>query len=417
MEFGNSPVLTVREFYGLLTNHLEESFGRRHPLWIRGEIAKVYEKSHIYVDLIDPDDPDAKPALVNVHCWLSGWGPLKKKLAAEGIELKAGMVVSLKGYVDIYAPQGRIGFTFTDVNVAEILGEAAKRRAELLAKLEAEGIFILNKELKLASVPLKVGLVASQGTEGFSDFTGQLLTSGRAFLIRHVQSLVQGDQAPAQIIKGLTALEKSDVDIICLVRGGGSKSDLACFDDERLVRAIAKCAKPVFTGIGHTGDHSIADMAAHTNAITPTKLGETIVALVNVWRDAHVVGPAGALLAGTEAILDDATNYLGERRRTVVFAVRDRIRSEQRQLANTASHLAHQVKNLISIKRTYLVSSRQLVSAYDPARRLAQGWAVLTDAKGEVIRSTNQVNTGDTLTARVLDGSIETTVTKKNGAT
>ena len=417
MEFGDSPVFTVREFYGLLTNHLEESFGRRHPFWIRGEIAKVYEKSHIYVDLIDPDDPDAKPALVNVHCWLSGWGPLKKKLAVEGIELKAGMVVSLKGYVDVYAPQGRIGFTFTDVNVAEILGEAAKRRAELLAKLEAEGIFAFNKQVELSSVPLKVGLVASKGTEGFSDFTGQMLGSGRAFLIRHVQSLVQGDQAPAQIIKGLTALDKSDVDIICLVRGGGSKSDLACFDDERLIRAIAKCTKPVFAGIGHTGDHSIADMAAHTSAITPTKLGETIVAIVNGWREAHVVVPAGALLAGTEAILDDATNYLGERRRTVVFAVRDRIRSEQRQLANTASHLAHQVKNLISIKRTYLVSSRQLVSAYDPARRLAQGWAVLTDAKGEVIRSTNQVNTGDTLTARVLDGSIETTVTKKNGAT
>ena len=85
MDFEDSPVLSVREFYGLLTDYLEESFGRRHPIWIRGEIAKVYEKSHIYVDLIDPDDDDARPAMVNVHCWLSGCGPLKKKLAADGI--------------------------------------------------------------------------------------------------------------------------------------------------------------------------------------------------------------------------------------------------------------------------------------------------------------------------------------------
>ncbi len=417
MEFGDSPVLTVREFYDLLTTHLEDSFGRRHPIWIRGEIAKVYEKSHIYVDLIDPDDPDAKPALVNVHCWLSGWAPLKKKLATDGIELKAGMVVSLKGYVDVYAPQGRLGFTFTDVNVAEILGDAAKRRAELLAKLEAEGLFVLNKQVEVASVPLTIGLVASKGTEGFSDFTGQLLHSGRSFVIRHVQSLVQGDQAAAQMIRGLTTLGKSDVDIICLVRGGGSKSDLACFDDEALVRAIANCSKPVFTGIGHTGDHSIADMAAHTSAITPTKLGEGVVALVNEWRETHVTRQAETLLSSTEAILDDASNYLGERRRTVVFAVRDRIRSEQRQLANIGSHLAHQVKNLVLTKRTYLASSRQLLSAYDPARRLAQGWAVLTNDHGEVIRSSAQVKIGDTLRARVLDGSIESTVTKKNGAT
>jgi len=416
MDFEDSPVLSVREFYGLLTDYLEESFGRRHPIWIRGEIAKVYEKSHIYVDLIDPDDDDARPAMVNVHCWLSGWGPLKKKLAADGIELKAGMVVSLKGYVDIYQPQGRLGFTFTDVNVAEILGDAAKRRAELLAKLQAEGIFEKNKEVQLNDVPLTVGLVASKGTEGFSDFTGQLLHSGRSFLIRHVQSLVQGDLAAAQIIKGISALEKSDVDIICLVRGGGSKADLACFDDEALVRAIAKSTKPVFTGIGHTGDQSIADLAAHTSAITPTKLGETIVAIVNDWRESHVLRASAELLAGTEAILEDAQNYLAERRRTVVFAVRDRIRAEQRHLANTGSHLAHQVKNLIATKKTYLASTRQLLSAYDPARRLAQGWAVLTNAKGEIVHSIGQVEAGEVVSARVADGVIESTVTNKNGA-
>ena len=409
-------VLSVKEFYQLITAHLENTYGRRHQIWIRGEIAKVYEKSHLYVDLIDPEDNDARPAMVNVHCWLSGWAPLKKRLAEEGIELKAGMVVSLKGYVDIYEAQGRLGFTFTDVNVAEILGDAAKRRAELLAKLTAEGLFEKNKTLDVPEVPLSVGLVASKGTEGFSDFTGQLLNSGRSFSVTHYQSLVQGDQAAAEIVKGIKALEKSDVDIICLVRGGGSKSDLACFDDETLARVIAGSTKPIFTGIGHTGDTSIADLAAHTMAITPTKLGEMIVALVNDWRYHHITQSAQSVLGATEAILEDAQNYLAERRRTVVFAVRDRLRAEKRHLETTGSHLAHQVKNLLFTKRTYLQSTRQLLSAYDPAKRLAQGWAVLTNASGEVVRSTSQVALGELVTARVEDGTIGSTVVTKNGA-
>ena len=267
----DQPVLEVGEFYQLLTAHLESGFGRRRPHWVRGEIAKVYEKGHVYVDLVDAGtaSSDTKRPVLNAHCWATPWAPLKRRLAAEGVSLKAGMVVSFYGYVDVYAPQGKIGFSITEIDVEGLLGDVARRRQELIARLAAEGLLDVNKRTSLSPVPLRVGLVASPGTEGYSDFTGQLLNSAFSFEITLVKTVVQGEAAPRQIAAAVSALDEYGVDVICVVRGGGSKGDLVCFDDERVARAIAGSSTPVFTGIGHTGDESVADLVAHTRSITP----------------------------------------------------------------------------------------------------------------------------------------------------
>ena len=193
-------VLEVGAFYQLLTAQLESAFGRRHPHWVRGEIAKVYEKGHVYVDLVDAGSTssDTKRPVLNAHCWATQW-----------------------------------------------------------ALLEA------NKQIAVSPVPLRVGLLASPGTEGYSDFTGQLLHSGYGFQIILVKSAVQGDAAPAQIVAAIGTLERHGVDIICVVRGGGSKGDLACFDDERVARAIAASSTPVFTGIDRRPRCAYASYYAH----------------------------------------------------------------------------------------------------------------------------------------------------------
>jgi exodeoxyribonuclease VII large subunit len=410
----DEPVLEVGEFYQLLTAHLEAGFGRRRPHWVRGEIAKVYEKGHVYVDLVDAGtQSDTKRPVLNAHCWATPWGPLKRRLASEGVVLQAGMVVSFYGYVDLYAPQGKIGFSITDVDVEGLLGDVARRRQELIARLAAEGLLDKNKRTVLAEVPLRIGLVASPGTEGYSDFTGQLVNSSFSFAITLVKTLVQGDGAPAQIAAAIAALDEHGVDLICVVRGGGSKGDLACFDDERVARAIASSATPIFTGIGHTGDESVADLVAHTRAITPTKLGEEVVGLVTRWYASNVQDPSRRLLEYSNDVLNEATAYLGERRRTVVFAVRDRLRAEERHLGSTRERLVVQSRHVLTSASQVLQSNRQLLVAYDPARRLAQGWSVVTNAQGAVVKSLEDVTTGDDVRVRVRDGSFVATVAEK----
>jgi exodeoxyribonuclease VII large subunit len=265
-------------------------------------------------------------------------------------------------------------------------------------------------------VPLRVGLVASPQTEGYSDFTGQLLDSGYGFQILLVKTAVQGEAAPPQIVAAIEALDGADVDVICLVRGGGSRGDLSCFDDERVARAIAASSTPVFTGIGHTGDESVADLVAHTRAITPTKLGEEIVSVVRYWYQSNVRYPAQRVLSATEAVFDEATEYVAERRRTMIFAVRDRLRAEQRHLLATRERLVIQSRHLLATATQMLASDRQLLSAYDPKRRLAQGWSIVTNAEGVVVRSVGDVRVDESVRVAVSDGSFAATVNEKNGA-
>jgi len=414
----NETVHEVGEFYQLLTAQLESAFGRRHPHWVRGEIAKVYEKSHMYVDLVDAGSTssDSKRPVLNAHCWATQWAPLKRKLASEGVTLSPGVIVNFYGYVDVYAPQGKIGFTITQVDVQGLLGDVARRRQELIARLASEGLIDANKKVSISPVPLRVGLVASPGTEGYSDFTGQLLRSGYGFEIVLVKTAVQGEAAPQQIVAAVETLDRDGVDIICLVRGGGSKGDLAAFDDERVARAIAACSTAVFTGIGHTGDESVADLVAHTRAITPTKLGEEIAALVDSWHRRHVRLPAQKVLDATNELLDEATEYAAERRRTMIFAVRDRLRSEQRHLGAQRGQLLVHSRHLLSSTAQALASARQLLGAYDPSKRLAQGWSIVTTSDGGVVRSLDDVALGDSVRVLVSDGSFDSTVSEKNGA-
>lgn len=413
------PILEVGEFYDLLTAQLESAYGRRHPCWVRGEVAKVYEKTHLYVDLVDAGSSasDSKRPVLNAHCWASQWNPLKRKLAVDGVSLQPGMIVNFFGYVDVYAPQGRIGFTVTEIDVAGLLGDVARRRLELIARLTSEGLIDANKRLALSPVPLRVGLVASPQTEGYSDFTGQLLKSGFGFDVVLVRTAVQGEAAPAQIVAAISTLDAHGVDIICLVRGGGSKGDLACFDDERVARAIASSSTPVFTGIGHTGDESIADLVAHTRAITPTKLGEDISNLVSNWYSNNVRSPARTLLSATEALLDEANEYVAERRRTMIFAVRDRLRAEQRHLESTHQRLLIQSRHLLASAVQSLASTRQLLGAYDPKKRLAQGWSIVTNADGVVVRSLEQVLVSEDVRVTLSDGTFVSTVKQKDGVT
>jgi len=415
----DETIYEVGQFYELLTVQLEMAFGRRHPRWVRGEVAKVYEKTHLYLDLVDAGSAsnDTKRPVLNAHCWGSQWNPIKKKLAGEGITLKPGTIVNLFGYVDLYAPQGRIGFTVTAIDVQGLLGDVARRRQELIARLETEGLLVANKRRALPSVPLRVGLVASPGTEGYSDFTGQLLNSGFGFQITLVKTAVQGETAPAQIVNAIEALDEGGVDIICLVRGGGSKGDLACFDDERVARAIAASLTPVFTGIGHTGDESVADLVAHTRAITPTKLGEDIAGIVADWNDRNVRVPAQRVLSASEAMLDEATEYVAERRRTMIFAVRDRLRAERRHLGSTRDRLALQSGYVVNSASQLLQSNRQLLGAYDPKRRLAQGWTIVTGSDGKLVRGLDDVQIGEVLRVMVSDGTFESVVSEKGGKT
>lgn len=405
-----------------VSDYLEEvgtvlagEFGRSQQRWIRGELTKdPYEKRHLYLDVKDASGAEA---LLRAKCWESVWSPIKARLREQGVALKAGTVINFLGYIDIYKPRGEMSVTITKVDVDAMLGDAALKLAELLKRLTAEGVLAANKERVVAELPLKVGLVASPQTEGYKDFLGQLDRSGLAFEVTVVPTTVQGDSAPPAIVQAIRTLDSLSLDLICVIRGGGSKADLACFDDEAVARAIGAATTPIWTGIGHTGDTSVADMAANYFAITPTELGVHLVLRAAEAYARGVTDPATRLLHATREVLDDATQRVQSARREILSTARNRLSAEQRALQHHSSTMLRAARAVLSTSGDHLASTRQLFAAYDPQRRLDQGWSIVTTSDGSVVTSVNQVAVGLGLTVRVSDGTIETIVKDKKGTT
>src|SRR5579863_3492429 len=253
-----TPALTVAALYRQVQAAVTAAFPRGHQLWVRGEIQSISDRTgHCYIDLVDPDLARGRDApVLRVNCWGRTWGPMRESLAKQGIVLEAGTVVSLRGRIELYQPRGQISFIATDIDVTALLGRLAARRAALLETLRREGLLERNHALSVPDVPLRIGLVASAGTEGFNDFVGQLHASGFAFSVTLFAANVQGAGAPMSVTRALRALGASDCALGVLVRGGGSRGDLAAFDAEPVARAVAALSMPLWTGIGHTGDLS-----------------------------------------------------------------------------------------------------------------------------------------------------------------
>jgi exodeoxyribonuclease VII large subunit len=408
---------SVTGYLDVVAGTLEATLGRADKKWIRAEISKKFERDHLYLDVVDAD----RGAQLKAKCWKGTWQPLKARLESAGVSLAEGSVITFEAYVDIYKVRGELGVVISDIDVSSALGDAELRRQELIARLSAEGVIVAkapdhDSHQFLPELPLRVGLVASPGTEGYNDFLGQLTNSPYCFDVRVARATVQGDSAPAEVVSALGNLVTGDdawrPDIVCIVRGGGSKLDLSCFDDERIARAIAASPIPVATGIGHTGDISIADMATLRNFITPTATGAALVRAVDAWREKRVLAPARHLALVGRAVVEEADHYLARTRRELV-------RGSLQALGNEAAHLQRAREQLhagsaraVSEAVTYLQSTRRFLGAHDPTRRLAQGWT-LVSRDGQVLTSSREIHVGDLLDVTFADGIVSVRVEER----
>ena len=403
--------ISISQLYDEVSEVLDAAFPRHRPVWIRGEVQKVYESSgHAYIDMVDPEDAGSRSApVLKVKCWRSTWGPLKAALAADGLVLAAGMSVVLRGRLDFYKVRAEVGFILDEVDVRSLLGRMAQERAALIAALEAEGLLAANRSLPLAPVAVRIGLVGSPGTEGFNDFLGQLERSGLSFAVTVARAAVQGAQAPAEVASAVRALAGSGVDLICVVRGGGSRGDLAAFDDERVARAIATSTVPVWTGIGHTGDESVADLVAHARHITPTACGQAVAARALLfWQD--VVESAQRIADRSRRAVAEQARELSARRRRLVVGPSAALARAEASLAGRSARLAPGALGVLEREGAAISAHRRLLGAYDPARLLERGWTLTTDASGQVVRSVAEVGVGATIVTTMRDGSLTSTV-------
>ena len=252
--------LSVSAALRRMTNALE---GVLDGIWITGEVAEVSLSSlgHLYFSLKD------EAALLSCAMFRSalGRGPIFQK----------GDRIELLGHVDIYAPRGRLQMVGTRWRPAGV-GSLYEAFLKLKAKLEAEGLFASERKKTIPRFVRRVVLVTSAQAAAYGDVLRTLERRTPWVKIMHVDSLVQGTDAPAALISALIAAQALTPDVILLVRGGGSYEDLQAFNDEELALTIAALNVPVICGVGHEADFTIADFAADLRASTPTAAAESI---------------------------------------------------------------------------------------------------------------------------------------------
>ena len=433
-DLGGRDALSIADFYAEVEDALHQTFPRSREIWIRGELQKVTvaRSGHAYFDLIDSESAgDTRAPVLSVNCWRAKWGPLSRELGEQGIELEEGMSVTIRGALNFYAARGQVSLNLEEVDVEALLGRLARQRQELIDALRSDDLFDAQRRRELSEVPLRVGLVGSPGTEGYKDFLGQCERSPFGFEVTVARASVQGHTAIAEVAAAIARLDDEDLDVICVVRGGGSKADLAAFDAAPIAYAIATASTPVLTGIGHTGDESVADLVAHEAHITPTACGAALVSKVAAFWN-HIAQGALRCLESVEGLMEgeaeahrqvrtqlvvsarralaSEAREVAHLRRTLVAAPGATLAREQALLSGRGERLLPAARRHLSVVATQLEGTRRLLSAFDPRRSLERGWTLTTDEQGQILRSVAEIAPGAKITTRMIDGSFDSTV-------
>ncbi len=275
MEAARKKIFTLTQLGMAFENHVMEHFGSKQ-VWVVAEITKISIKSgHRYLELADSKE-NQTTALFAATIWSSSYRVLQDQLGDVLGELfKPGNKALFLVKIDFHKVYGlKLNILSVDPNYT--YGEIEKRKKETVEKLTKEGLIDLQKDLYLPTLSKRVALIGSPNTSGFRDFKEVLFNNPvfRRFKLKQFATSVQGDKAKDEIIAAIRKARCYDVDVIVLIRGGGSKMDLDIFNNYELCREICLTKIPVLTGIGHETDQVVADRVAHHFFITPTAVAK-----------------------------------------------------------------------------------------------------------------------------------------------
>jgi exodeoxyribonuclease VII large subunit len=254
--------------------------------WVMGEISelKVNYSGHCYLELIEKDDSsETIKAKARATIWASAYRMIQPYFeSVTHTTLSAGIKVMVKVSAEFHELYG-FSLNITDIEPSYTIGELARQKQEIINRLQSDGVFDMNRSLMLPLLPRKIAVISSKTAAGLGDFMDQLADNpyGYKFYIRLFPAIMQGDDAEQSITRALEDVYRHEnfFDVVVIIRGGGSQSDLNCFNNYMLASHICQFPLPILTGIGHEQDDTIADLVAHTRLKTPTAVAEFLIGL------------------------------------------------------------------------------------------------------------------------------------------
>ena len=407
--------------------------------WVKAEIStmQVAYNGHCYMELVQKDSTGGNfVAKARANVWKSTFQPLRTRFEMEtGQKLSAGLNVLLEVSVSFHEQYG-YALVVHNIDPTYTMGDMARRRKEILARLEADGVLELNKELKIPMLPQRIAVISSATAAGYGDFCNQLNGNqyGFGFSVSLFSAVMQGDRAESSIISALDsiAIRAKDFDVVVIIRGGGATSDLNCFDSYMLAMNIANFPLPIITGIGHERDDTVIDMVSHTRVKTPTAAAELLIGVV-LDSAAHLQQLSVRFADRIRVLMEEEKrrmtvlsqkipslfsilkikqeNLMDQLLIKALVAARKNIADEKYNQNRFEERLSVSAKNYMTAQKHRLELLERSVDVADPVHVLQRGYS-LTICNGHVVKSVAQLKQGDRLTTRFADGTVDSTITE-----
>lgn len=429
-----SSAITLREFNNRIKRLLNNPAVCN--CWIRADLSDVNVRGgHCYLELLEKDErTGATVAKMRGIIWANRFAYLRQKfLQVTGQELRSGMKVMLEVSVNYHEQYG-ISLIITDIDPSYTLGDMERLRREILARLKAEGIIDMNKQLPFPTVPQRIAIVSAAGAAGYGDFMNQLHNNayGLQFYTCLFPAVMQGKETVASVTAALDRinLHLDLFDCVVIIRGGGSTSDLNSFDDYSLASNVAQFPLPVVVGIGHERDVTILDYVACRRVKTPTAAAELLIGC-GVEALAHIDELR-------DTIVNTAREYITEAKRQIQYlsgtipliagniVERNSARLQhimqivpltaQNRIAQGNERLNFLIKSMSQASAQAIVREKmRLTALYDkvqilsPQNTLRRGYS-LTTVNGHVVTDASQLAPGDNITTHFASGKVVSTV-------
>lgn len=385
--------ITLYDLAVLIRRTIDQGLPNTYLVTAEIQSHSVNRSGHAYLELVEKsEEGDRVISQARATIWAGQYRMIKAYFeSATGRQLQSGIRIMVKAKVNYHEIYG-LSLNITDILPEYTVGEIAMQRQRTIDQLKADGIFDMNRTLALPRLVQRIAVISSATAAGYGDFCKQLQGNqyGYYFSATLFEAAVQGDGAAASIIEALDSIAeyRDQFDCVAIIRGGGSKTDLACFDQLAISQHICQFPLPIITGIGHDRDESVADLVANTPLKTPTAVAQFLI------DRAH--GCDMALNAKSAAIM-----------RKVAMAMSGKISA----IYMTWDRIINRVKNRLLQADARLQTIEARIEARSPKAVLRRGYTyVMVD--GKIVTTAAQLKDGQKITTVFNDGTATSVVTE-----
>jgi exodeoxyribonuclease VII large subunit len=452
--------LTLLELAGMIGKSISDAFPGKY--WVVAEINDIRENfsGHCYLELVEKDpEHDRIVARSKATIWAFTWRMLKPYFeTSTSRPLSKGMMVLVEVAVEFHELYG-MSLNIKDIDPVYTMGDLERKRAETIRRLEEEGIISMNRDLPFPLLPSRIAIISSPVAAGYEDFIHQVANNPRKYRLNLTlfPALMQGNSAGKSVTDALDEVfEKEKLfDVVVILRGGGSATDLNCFNSYEIASHIAQFPLPVITGIGHERDITIAGMVANTDLKTPTAVAEFLMGKF-LELDIKLSNISARLTGKVMQLLQQNKQMIASSLKDLPQLVNNNLKQKARHLSLTGSALARSAGNFTRQKRQGIETSHarfgfgiksfllrlgkaeenirintlpdktrnlirkktdKLLLLYtttdlvNPENLLKKGYAMVLK-NGKIIKTVNDINYNDIMETKLHDGRIESIVLK-----